>query len=103
MTARALAALPVLCEYSAPLLAEGGLLIAWKGTVDERETAAGARAAAELGLEGAGVHAVDPYPGAGPATLHTFRKVAPTPARFPRRPGMARKRPLGAASDRSRR
>jgi hypothetical protein len=23
-----------------------------------------------------------------------FRKMAPTPSRFPRRPGMARKRPL---------
>ncbi len=28
-------------------------------------------------------------------------KVAPTPDRFPRRPGLARKRPLGAPSDRS--
>ena len=27
--------------------------------------------------------------------LHVFRKISPTPAGFPRRPGMARKRPLG--------
>ena len=33
VTARALAALPVLCEYAAPLLAEGGQLVAWKGAV----------------------------------------------------------------------
>src|SRR5215207_1147825 len=36
VTARALAALPVLCEYAAPLLREGGALVAWKGAVDER-------------------------------------------------------------------
>ena len=34
VTARALAALPVLCEYAAPLLADGGALVAWKGAVD---------------------------------------------------------------------
>jgi 16S rRNA (guanine527-N7)-methyltransferase len=95
VTARALAALPVLCEYAAPLLAEGGELVAYKGAVGDQEARAGARAAQELGLEPAGVLAVVPYPGAGPATLHRFRKIAPTPARFPRRPGMALKRPLG--------
>jgi 16S rRNA (guanine527-N7)-methyltransferase len=96
VTARALAALPVLCEYAAPLLADGGELVAFKGEVAEDEAAAGARAAAELGLEVSEVLAVRPYPGAGPATLHRFRKIAPTPARFPRRPGMALKRPLGS-------
>ena len=28
------------------------------------------------------------------AALHVYRKVAPTPERFPRRPGVAAKRPL---------
>jgi 16S rRNA (guanine527-N7)-methyltransferase len=74
----------------------GGTLVAWKGAVDQDEARAGSAAAAELGLESTGVRAVDPYPGAGPATLHVFRKVQPTPARFPRRPGIAAKRPLGA-------
>jgi 16S rRNA (guanine527-N7)-methyltransferase len=96
VTARALAALPVLCEYAAPLLADGGELVAYKGAVDDDEARAGARAAAELGLEPAGVLAVAPYPAARAATLHRFRKIAPTPVRFPRRPGMALKRPLGA-------
>jgi 16S rRNA (guanine527-N7)-methyltransferase len=95
VTARALAALPVLCEYAAPLLVEGGALVAWKGAVDEGEAAAGATAAAELGLEPAGGRAVQPWPGAERRTLHAFVKTAPTPARFPRRPGMAVKRPLG--------
>jgi 16S rRNA (guanine527-N7)-methyltransferase len=95
VTARAVAALPVLCEYAAPLLADGGVLVAWKGAVEAAEAAAGAAAASELGLSEAEVHAVEPYPAAERRTLHVFRKVAPTPDRFPRRPGMAVKRPLG--------
>jgi 16S rRNA (guanine527-N7)-methyltransferase len=94
VTARALAALPVVCEYAAPLLIEGGVLVAWKGAVDAAEAEAGARAAGLLGLEPAEVRAVRPYPAAERRTLHAFRKVAPTPERFPRRPGMAVKRPL---------
>ena len=95
VTARALAALPVLCEYAAPLLADGGMLIAWKGSVEPAQAEAGAAAAAIVGLEPAEVRAVDPYPGTEGRTLHLYLKVAPTPERFPRRPGMAVKRPLG--------
>ena len=57
--------------------------------------AAGRAAAALLGLSAPEVHAVTPYAGARDHTLHVFRKVAPTPPRFPRRAGMAVKRPLG--------
>jgi 16S rRNA (guanine527-N7)-methyltransferase len=95
VTARALAALPVLCEYAAPLLRDGGTLVAWKGRLTAAEREAGAVAAAELGLSAPEIVAVDPYPGAGDAVLVTARKIAPTPERFPRRPGMALKRPLG--------
>jgi 16S rRNA (guanine527-N7)-methyltransferase len=94
VTARALASLPVLCEYAAPLLLDGGELVAWKGLVEPAEAEAGAGAAAILGLEPADVRAVDPYPEAERRTLHVFRKVTATPGRFPRRPGMATKRPL---------
>ena len=37
---------------------------------------------------------VKPYPASENRHLHVFRKVAPTPPEFPRRAGMARKRPL---------
>jgi 16S rRNA (guanine527-N7)-methyltransferase len=94
VTVRAVAALPVLCEYAAPLLAEGGALVAWKGAVADSEAAAGAAAARQLGLEPVEVRAVEPYADADRRTLHVFVKVAPTPERFPRRPGMAVKRPL---------
>lgn len=103
VTARALAPLAVVAEYAAPLLAAGGSLVAWRGRRDPEDEAAAARAAAELGLEPGTVTRVEPYPGALHRHLHVMRKVAPTPNRFPRRPGMARKRPLGGASDRQRR
>jgi 16S rRNA (guanine527-N7)-methyltransferase len=63
--------------------------------VGGEEAVAGAAAAAIVGLEPVEVRAVEPYPEAERRTLHVFRKVAPTPDRFPRRPGMAVKRPLG--------
>jgi 16S rRNA (guanine527-N7)-methyltransferase len=103
VTARALARLAVVAEYAAPLLAVGGSLVAWRGRRDPEDEAAGAGAAAELGLKPGTVTRVEPYPGALHRHLHVMRKVAPTPDRFPRRPGMARKRPLGGASDRQRR
>ena len=94
---RALAPLDVIAEYAAPLLELGGLLIAYKARRDREEETAGARAAGELGLSVRPVMPVAPYPGAGQRHLHLFTKTAPTPNRFPRRAGMARKRPLGTA------
>ena len=96
VTARALGALPVVCEYAAPLLRDDGVLVAWKGAVEAAEEADGLAAAALLGLERDAVLAVEPYAGSERRTLHVFRKIAPTPDRYPRRPGMAAKRPLRA-------
>jgi 16S rRNA (guanine527-N7)-methyltransferase len=98
--ARALAALPVLCEYAAPLLREGGLLVAWKGLVTEAEAADARAAATHLGLAADPVRPVVPFAGSERRSLHVFRKVAPTPARYPRRPGIATKRPLSAKGQR---
>jgi 16S rRNA (guanine527-N7)-methyltransferase len=95
VTARALAPLAVVAEYAAPLLAVGGSLVAWRGRRDSADETAGARAAAQLGLEPGEVVRVDPYPGALHRHLHVMAKVAETPDRFPRRAGVARKRPLG--------
>jgi 16S rRNA (guanine527-N7)-methyltransferase len=95
VTARALAPLAVLAEYAAPLLALGGALVAWKGARDGDQEAAAATAAGELGLEAGEILAVEPFRGAENRHLHIFEKVAATPDRFPRRAGMARKRPLG--------
>jgi 16S rRNA (guanine527-N7)-methyltransferase len=98
VTARALAALPVLCEYAAPLLRPGGVLVCWKGAVDAAEEADGRAAAAHLGLSAPDVVPVTPYRGSERRTLWVFRQESPVPAGFPRRPGMATKRPLSAAT-----
>lgn len=92
---RAVAALPVVAEYAAPLLRVGGTLVAWRGRRDPEDEAAGERAAHQLGLEVEPPVRVEPYSGAVHRHLHPMVKVAPTPDRFPRRPGMAVKRPLG--------
>lgn len=95
--ARALAPLPVVVEYAAPLLILGGSLVVWRGRRDARGESAAARAAAELGIQPREVRAVQPYPGAEHRHLHLMLKVMDTPPRFPRRPGIALKHPLGAS------
>lgn len=97
VTARALAPLGVLCEYAAPLLSEGGVMVAWKGRPDSAETADAEVAAEALGLDLTEVRPVSPYPGVDHRALYLYSKVRATPDRFPRRPGMARKRPLQAS------
>lgn len=92
---RAVADLAVVAEYAAPLLRLGGTLVAWRGRRDSEEEARAARAAAVLGLEPLAPVPVTPYPGALHRHLHPMVKVSATPPVFPRRPGMAVKRPLG--------
>jgi 16S rRNA (guanine527-N7)-methyltransferase len=94
VTARAVGPLAVLVEYAAPLLRVDGVLVAWKGARDGAEEASGAAAAEKVGMAVKEVVAVRPYEASENRHLHVFRKIAPTPPRFPRRPGMARKRPL---------
>ena len=94
VTARAVASLAVLVEYAAPLLVEGGQLVAWKGARDGVEELGGEEAGRIVGLSLDRVVPVTPFPGAHSRHLHIYSKTGSTPDRFPRRPGMARKRPL---------
>ena len=96
VTARALAPLNVLVEYAAPLLCDRGTLVAWKGRRDPAEEADGAAAAAVLGLESQEPLRVEPFPGAVERHLYVYLKVRETPSGYPRRAGMARKRPITA-------
>jgi 16S rRNA (guanine527-N7)-methyltransferase len=95
VTARAVASLAVLVEYAAPLLRSGGALVAWKGRRNPAEERAAKAASGQVGLCPDEVRAVDPFPRAGDRHLHVYVKVAPTPSAYPRRAGMAVKRPLG--------
>jgi 16S rRNA (guanine527-N7)-methyltransferase len=80
--AKALAKPPVAAELCLPLVATGGAVILWLVRDAGREAVA--RAAERVG--GVLEHDVD--------GLVVLRKIAPTPPGFPRRPGMAKKRPL---------
>jgi 16S rRNA (guanine527-N7)-methyltransferase len=94
VTARALAPLAVICEYAAPLLRLGGVLVAWKGARQPGENEAGAAAASQLGLGSPKVTPVAPYRSSRNRHLHVYSKVTATPARYPRRAGAASKRPI---------
>jgi 16S rRNA (guanine527-N7)-methyltransferase len=85
--ARALAPPPAAAELVLPLVAPGGAAILWTGAQVDDDALAGTAA-----LVGGAVEAVhEATPG---RRLVVLRKVAATPERFPRRPGIARARPL---------
>jgi 16S rRNA (guanine527-N7)-methyltransferase len=83
--AKALAPPPVALEWMLPLVEEGGAAVLWLGSSADLD---------ELSLvsEQLGGSELDQRNG-----LAVARKIAPTPAGFPRRPGMARKRPLSSS------
>jgi 16S rRNA (guanine527-N7)-methyltransferase len=91
--ARALAPPPVAAELCLPLVRPGGLAVLWTGAVDAETVSSTARA---LGGELRAAHDAG-----GGRRLLVLAKVAPTPERFPRRPGMAAKRPLASLPSRA--
>jgi 16S rRNA (guanine527-N7)-methyltransferase len=94
-TARAVGRLSTLAELASPLLEENGVLVAWKGKRDPEEEAQLSRSAEALAMRPERVLHVGPYAGSEHRHLHVLRKTGPTPEKLPRRPGMAKKRPLG--------
>lgn len=97
VVSRALAAQPVVLEYAAPLLTLRGWLVEWRGLRDEQEERASSAAAEMLGLRPVEVVAVAPFAGSEGRHLHVFEKVRDTPAGFPRRAGLAVRKPLAGA------
>ena len=96
VTARALADLPVVFEYAAPLLKQGGRVVAWKGKLEDGEIERGNRAAEALLMSSPELVTVEPWVGGGVRKLVVSRREGELPPNFPRRPGMATKRPLGS-------
>jgi 16S rRNA (guanine527-N7)-methyltransferase len=80
--AKALAKPPVAAELCLPLVRLGGVAILWVGETAEPTRVAAVAARLSAALE------------PGPPGLLVLRKLGPTPPGFPRRPGMAKKRPL---------
>jgi 16S rRNA (guanine527-N7)-methyltransferase len=81
--AKALAPPAVAAEWCLPLVAPGGAAVLWVGPSADTDRAA--RVAERLGGR------LDED---APGGFLLLRKLEPTPPGFPRRPGMARKRPL---------
>ncbi len=100
VTARAVAPLGVILELAAPLLHQDGTLVAWKGRRDPAEEQEALVAADALALSAPDALPVAPFDGAGERHLYLSLKVGSTPNRYPRRPGMARKRPIGGSGRR---
>lgn len=94
VTARAVGRLSTLAELASPLLREGGVLVAWKGRRDPDEEEQLEGAAEQLAMRPEAVLEVGPFAGSRHRHLHVVRKSGPTPESLPRRPGMAKKRPL---------
>ncbi len=80
--AKALAHPPTAAEWCLPLVREGGAALLWVGPSAEVERVEAVAALLAAEREDA------------PDGLVLLRKVGPTPPGFPRRPGVARKRPL---------
>jgi 16S rRNA (guanine527-N7)-methyltransferase len=80
--AKALAPPPVAAEWCLPLVQVGGAAVLWVGPSADIDAVG--RAAEQLGSARPEEH----------DGLLLLRKTDPTPPGFPRRPGMARKRPL---------
>jgi 16S rRNA (guanine527-N7)-methyltransferase len=93
VVARALAELAELAELALPLLAPGGLLVAWKRLPLDDELARGRRAADLLGGRVCACEAVA-VPGLEDHVLVVVEKAGPTPAQYPRDPAVRRRRPL---------
>jgi 16S rRNA (guanine527-N7)-methyltransferase len=95
VTARAVGRLSTLAELASPLLKPNAVLIAWKGKRDPEEESQLERAAESLAMSPEQVLDVGTEAGSQHRHLHVIRKVGPTPASLPRKPGMAKKRPKG--------
>ncbi len=92
--ARAVAPMNALCEYLLPLVRVGGHALMLKGPGLDDELRAAENALATLGGR---LERVQPLPMPGRDWDHRaawIAKVAPTPDKYPRRAGMAEKRPL---------
>ena len=92
--ARAVAGLPTLAEYLLPLVKVGGVAIAQKGQTAPQEIEQAQKAIETLGGRSEELIEVS-LPGVeGKRYLVVIRKIAETPAKYPRRVGMPAKRPL---------
>ena len=91
-TSRAVARLNILLELTAPYVKVGGAILAMKGSAAREELEEAKNAIRRLGLK---VETVKEFPVEDTAhTVIVLRKVAPTPAQYPRRYAKIKQSPL---------
>ena len=90
--ARAVAGLPVLCEYLLPLVRVGGTAAAMKGPGGRGEVEEASKALQTLG--GEVVDIWSHLPSSDQRRNHSDGEGSSTPREYPRRPGIPQKRPL---------
>ncbi len=94
VVSRAVASLPILLEFCGPLTKVGGRFLAMKGQDWKDEVEISGRACKVLGLE---IEEIVPFSlpfEMGERRIIVFRKIEPTPRRYPRRAGIPSKQPL---------
>lgn len=94
VVSRAVASLPALAELTLPFCNVGGVFIAQKKGDIELEVSQASRAISLLGGNLREVKRVELEEFADERWLVVIDKVKPTPEKYPRRPGMPKKRPL---------
>lgn len=93
--ARTVARMRVLAEYCLPLLSVGGRFIAYKGHEAATEVKEAETAIEKLGGQLENVEWDESVPdNADRRSLVSIKKIRETPDKYPRRPGVPRKRPL---------
>lgn len=93
--ARAVAPLPVLCEYLLPFVRVGGRMLAWKGAAAEDELEGAEQAVKTLGGGNSSLHPYAISHEFCSLTLFTCDKIRHTPSIYPRSPGKPAKNPIG--------
>jgi 16S rRNA (guanine527-N7)-methyltransferase len=93
VTARAVGSLPVVLELAAPLTRVGGAAVLWRTRGEASSDAGAVHAAQTLGFRHRACIEVTPFPGAA-RCMDVWQKQHLCPDKYPRRPGMAAKRPL---------
>ena len=92
--ARGVAKLPALLEYALPLCRIGGQVVAWKHGGIQQELESAQRALQLLGGRWKGIIPVTVTGLTDNRILVLVEKIGPTPAEYPRRPGLPSKQPL---------
>ena len=90
-TARAVAAMPVLCEYCMPYLKSGGIFVALKSVNENTDGSVNA-----IKLLGGKTEQITDYEitNGDSRRLFVIRKISQTPTKYPRNPSMIKKKPL---------